>query len=251
MRRRLVVANWKMHKTIAEADAFVDEFVRVYHPRDDVEVVIAPAFTALAFLGAKLRGLPIELGAQTMHWGTHGAFTGEVSAPMLLEVGVEYVIVGHSERRAYCDETDHTVNLKVTAALAAGITPVVAVGETSEQHAAGETIEHVTAQTKAALAGLDDDQIARCVFAYEPIWAIGSGTPDTPEGANAVMGAIRGTFPALADVRILYGGSMKPGNAAAFAAQPNIDGGLVGGASLVPEHFADLIAATAPAASLH
>jgi triosephosphate isomerase len=251
VRRRLIVANWKMHKTIAQADAFVDEFVRAYEPREDVEVVIAPPFTALAFMGAKLRGIPVALGAQTMHWGSHGAFTGEISAPMLVEVGVQYVILGHSERRAYCDETDATVNLKVAAALEAGLTPIVAVGETSEQHAAGLAVDHVTMQTRAALAGLGDAQIARCVFAYEPIWAIGSGTPDTPEGANAVMGAIRDTFSALAGVRVLYGGSMKPGNAASFIAQPNIDGGLIGGASLVPADFAALTAAVAPAASLH
>ena len=250
MRRRLVVANWKMHKTIAQAEAFVDAFVRLYHPRDEVEIVIAPPFTALAFMGAKLRGLPIALGAQTMHWAPEGPYTGEIAAPMLVELGAQYVILGHSERRAYCGETDHSVNLKVIAALEAGLTPIVAVGETAEQHAAGDTISHCATQARAALAGLSDEQIARCVFAYEPIWAIGSGTPDTPESANAVMGSIRTALPALANIRVLYGGSMKPGNVEAFAAQPNIDGGLVGGASLIPEDFATLVSRAIPATSL-
>jgi triosephosphate isomerase len=183
----------------------------------------------------------IALGAQTMHWEDQGAFTGEVSPPMLLEHGVSYVIIGHSERRAYCNEIDRTINLKVAAALRHGLTPIVAVGETLDEREAGEADQRVAGQTHAALEGLADDQIREVVIAYEPIWAIGTGKNCDPAEANRIMGRIRSHIPALHDAPILYGGSMKADNVAAYMAQEHINGGLIGGASLEPAAFATLI----------
>jgi triosephosphate isomerase len=177
-----------------------------------------------------------------MHWELQGAYTGEVSAPMLIEHAVRYVIVGHSERRLYCNEVDRTVNLKGHTALALGLTPIIAVGETLEEREAGQTDDRVISQTRAALAGLSDDQIASVVIAYEPIWAIGTGHNCDAAEANRVMEAIRDCVSALADVPVLYGGSMKADNVAEYMAQPNVNGGLVGGASLDPGGFATLIA---------
>jgi triosephosphate isomerase len=236
-----------MHKTAAATAAFFDDFLpRVAQLRTDVEIVVAPPFTALPTAGAMLRGSRVRLGAQTMHWELQGAFTGEVSAPMLLEFGVAYVILGHSERRAYCDETDRTVNLKVQTALAQGLTPIVAVGETPEERDAGRTDERVTSQTRAALHGVPTEDFGRIALAYEPIWAIGTGKNCDPTEANRVMAAIRNCIAGLRHTPILYGGSMKPDNVAAYAAQPEIDGGLVGGASLDPGGFAELIAQAVP-----
>jgi len=234
-----------MHKTVAEASRLVEELcIRSVAFPNDVEVIVCPPFTALAAaataLGTQTR---IELGAQTMHWDDSGAFTGEISAPMLRELGVRYVILGHSERRMYAGETDGNLAFKVRAALRHGITPIVAVGETASEHERGQTVERVTIQTIAAFAGLPPAQVGTCVVAYEPIWAIGSGKADTPESANDVMGAIRACVDGLYDARILYGGSMKADNAPAFCAQPNIDGGLIGGASLQAESFVAIIRA--------
>jgi triosephosphate isomerase len=247
-RRTLIVGNWKMHKTVAEARELVRSFLAQKaweHP--DVDVVMAPPFTALSAVAEELAGSKVRLGAQTMHWADQGAYTGEISPPMLLEAGCRFVILGHSERRAACGEIDRTINLKVQSALAHAITPVVAVGETQSEHDAGLAKERVTAQVSAALHGMSAADKQRCVIAYEPIWAIGSGKADDPSSANAVMSEIRACDAALENVQILYGGSVKPANIAAFVAQPNIDGALVGGASIDPVIFAELVRNARPA----
>ena len=242
MRRPLIAGNWKMHKTIADSLAFVGAFLATGDADGAyVDVVIAPPFTALYALALAVEGSAISLAAQTMHWAPQGAFTGEVSPVMLRDVGVSYVILGHSERRANYGEMDEDINLKVKAALSHGLTPIVAVGETAAEHFAGLTHERVMEQTRAAFDDIPLADIAQCVVAYEPIWAIGTGNADSPASANAVMGTIRACVEGLADARILYGGSVKPENIAALMAQPNIDGGLVGGASLQVESFGPLV----------
>jgi triosephosphate isomerase len=240
-RRPLIVGNWKMHKTIAETRAFVAALRALPLPLEHVDAVVCPPFTALAAAHEALAGTGVGLGAQNMNWAEQGAYTGEISPLMLAEVGVTWVVLGHSERRALFGELDERVNEKVRSALQHGITPIVAVGETGEEHAAGLARRKVEAQTQAAFAGLETDDVARCVVAYEPIWAIGSGLADSPAGANAIMGAIRAAVPGLSGVRMLYGGSMTPANVGTFLAQPGIDGGLVGGASLQPESFAAML----------
>ncbi len=247
MPRRIVAGNWKMHKTAAQTRAFLQTFLPLAAQIPDrVEIVIAPPFTAIPAAHEILRDHPrVLLGAQNVHWELHGPFTGEVSVPMLREFDVRYTIVGHSERRLYFNETDRTVNLKVRTLLKHGVTPIVAVGETSEERKAGETDRRVATQTIAALDGLDATEVARVVLAYEPIWAIGTGANCEPAEANRVMGVIRSSVPGLDDVPILYGGSVKPENAALYAVQPNLNGALVGGASLEPHAFATLIEAAA------
>ena len=241
-RKPLIAGNWKMHKTVAETHVFFAELRRRALPLDEVDAVVCPPFTALAAAHEEVAGTNIGLGAQNVNWAPQGAFTGEVSAPMLAELGVRWVVIGHSERRALFGELDVRVNEKARIALEFGITPIVAVGETEDQHAAGLARGTVCAQVSAAFAAISVADVARCVVAYEPIWAIGTGHADTPESANVIMGEIRAAVDGLQDVRILYGGSMNPGNVASFVAQPNIDGGLVGGASLDPTSFAALLA---------
>jgi len=239
--KTLIVGNWKMHKTVAAATTFVHQLLALKPDLNAADAVVCPTFTALPAVAHALDGSTIEVGAQTMHWASSGAHTGEVSAPMLVELGVRWVILGHSERRRDDAESDLSVNRKVIAALAAGLIPVVAVGETAEEHAAGLAAERVVAQTRAAFDGVASADLARCVVAYEPIWAIGTGKTDEPADANATMGEIRGAVAGLAHARILYGGSVKPDNIAALIAQPNIDGALVGGASLDPASFAAVL----------
>ena len=240
-RRPLIAGNWKMHKTVAETRAFFADLRGRTLPFDAVDAVVCPPFTALSAARDEVAGTPIGLGAQNVGWAVQGAFTGEISAPMLAELGVRWCVIGHSERRALFGELDYRVNEKARVALQYGITPIVAVGETEDEHADGRARDTVCAQVTAAFAGIPAEDVARCVVAYEPIWAIGTGRADTPEGANAIMGEIRRAVGALRDVRILYGGSMKPDNVASFVAQPNIDGGLVGGASLEAGSFAALL----------
>ncbi|BDE07707.1 triosephosphate isomerase [Vulcanimicrobium alpinum] len=240
-RRPLIAGNWKMHKTIAQTQAFIADLCARPLPLDDVDAVLCPPFTALAAAGAALAGSRVGLGAQNVSWAEQGALTGEIAPAMLTECGVRWVVIGHSERRAMFGELDERVKEKARIALAHGLTPIVAVGETAEEHAAGIALDKVRRQVRAAFDGFADDEIARCVVAYEPIWAIGTGKADSPEEANAVMGAIRADVPGLRDARILYGGSVKPDNIAAFVSQPHIDGGLVGGASLEPASFAALL----------
>jgi triosephosphate isomerase (TIM) len=232
-----------MNKTAAETAAFLDVFLLAPAIRAPaVEVVIAPPFTSIPSAAARLRGTPVQLGAQTMHWELQGAFTGEVSAPMLREFGVTHVILGHSERRAFCNETDRTVNLKVHTALEQGLVPIVAVGETLDERKAGTTDERVVEQTLAALDGVPRDALAGIVIAYEPIWAIGTGENCDPAEADRVMATIRSCLSGLDETPILYGGSMTAANVASYVAKPNVNGGLVGGASLDPDGFAALIA---------
>jgi triosephosphate isomerase (TIM) len=233
-----------MHKTAAETVAFIDDFLAVLPPLDaQTAVVLAPPYTALAAAHEALaHQTSVSLGAQNVHWDLQGAYTGEIGALMLLEHGVRYVIVGHSERRAFCNELDRTVNLKARTLLAHGLVPIVAVGETLEEREAGATEQRVISQTQLALEGLGRDEVARTVIAYEPVWAIGTGRNCEPREAARVMGVIRGSVEGLDDVSILYGGSMKAENVAEYMAQPGVNGGLVGGASLDPRGFAQLIA---------
>ncbi len=239
--KTLIVGNWKMYKTPAEAVRFVADFRALAPDFAHAEAVICPPFVALGPVGAALAGSALGLGAQTMHWADCGAFTGEISPLMLRACNVDWVILGHSERRAFAAEADVTINRKIKAALAHGITPIVALGETLAEHNAGLARERVVAQTLAAFDGIADDDVARCVVAYEPIWAIGTGNADEPLTANAVMGAIRGAVAGLRACRLLYGGSVKPENIAELVAQQHIDGALVGGASLDPASFAALL----------
>ena len=247
MPRTIVAGNWKMHKTAAQTRAYFETFLPLAAQIPDrIEIVIAPPFTAIPFAHEILRNHPrVLLGAQNVHWELHGPFTGEIAAPMLREFDVRYTIVGHSERRMYFNETDRTVNLKVKTLLKHGITPIVAVGESAEERKAGETDRRVVSQTVAALDGLDATDVTRVVLAYEPIWAIGTGANCEPAEANRVMGVIRSSVPGLDEVPIIYGGSAKPDNIANYAAQPNINGGLVGGASLDAEGFVELIESAA------
>jgi triosephosphate isomerase len=249
VRPRVCVANWKMNKTNADAAAFVERFMQLVPAiPPDVELVLCPPFTALHTVAASLdsaqgRDGRVKLGAQNMHWEASGAFTGEISAAMLLEIGVRYVILGHSERRQYFGETDETVRLKTAAALANGLTPIVAVGESLELRQQGRTQSHVCAQTLGALAGLQPDDVRKVIVAYEPIWAIGTGHNCDAADANEVMHEIRGCMDGLQEVPILYGGSVKADNIGKYTALSDIDGGLVGGASLDPDGFAALATA--------
>ncbi len=231
-----------MHKTAAEAAAFFDAFVPlVTGLSSEIEIVVAPPFPSLPLASQRVRGTCVRLGAQTMHWELQGAFTGEVSAPMLREFGVTHVILGHSERRAYCGESDRTVNLKVRTALAQSLTPIVAVGETLDERIAGATDERVISQTRAAFDGVSRTDLRNVVIAYEPIWAIGTGKSCDPHEADRVMATIRHALDGLAATPILYGGSMTAANVASYVGQPEINGGLIGGASLDPDGFASLI----------
>lgn len=235
-----------MFKTIAEATQFAKDAVAGGAAAGVEKVVCAP-FTALPALGQILAGSDIALGAQNMHFEEQGAFTGEISPGMLKEIGVKYVILGHSERRQYFNETDETVNKKVLAALKHGLKPIVCVGESLEQREAGETAAVVRTQTEGALAGLEAAQLADVVIAYEPIWAIGTGKSSTAEDANETIAIIRQVIAerfgqkTAEEVRIQYGGSVKPENIASYMAQPDIDGALVGGASLQPDSYLQLI----------
>jgi triosephosphate isomerase len=232
-----------MHKTAAETAAFLDVFLpQAAALPESIEIVVAPPFVSIPTASSLLRGTRIRLGAQTMHWELEGAFTGEISAPMLREFGVSHVILGHSERRAYFNETDRTVHLKVRTALEQGLTPIIAVGETLDGRNAGATDGRVIEQTRAALRGVAEDQLFRVVIAYEPIWAIGTGRNCDPQEADRVMATIRTCVRGLDETPILYGGSMTADNVAAYMRQPNVNGGLVGGASLDADGFATLIA---------
>ena len=240
-RRRICAGNWKMFKTASEARAYGERFAELASSiPGHVELVLCPPFTALQALRDALDGTRVKLGAQNMYWESSGAFTGEISAPMLVDLGVQYVILGHSERRQYFGETDEDVRRKTAAALQAGLTPIVAVGESLQIRDDGNAASHVVAQTRAALSGLDAVSIAKVVMAYEPVWAIGTGRNCDAADANTIMHAIRAAVDGLATVPILYGGSVKPENVAQYASQQDIDGGLVGGASLDPDSFARL-----------
>jgi triosephosphate isomerase len=233
-----MIGNWKMHKVVAEAVAFAREFAAGFEPLADRDVAIAPPFTALHALSAILKDSAVALCAQDVHWEQEGAFTGEVSAPMLLDAGCRYVLIGHSERRRWFGESNEDVNRKAKAALKAGLAPVVCVGETLDEREADQTFSIIRRQLKEGLNNISADDIRRTIVAYEPVWAIGTGRTATPEQAEEIHNFIRqfierihGSEPADA-MRILYGGSVNPDNAAALMAQKDIDGLLVGGASL-------------------
>jgi triosephosphate isomerase len=246
-RKKFVCGNWKMHRTAAEARTLAREVRAAAEPfADRVEVAIVPPFTALWAAGAELTGSRIGLGAQDVFWETQGAFTGQVSAPMLVDAGCRYVLVGHSERRQFFGDTDEAVQKKTRAALAAGLHPVVCVGETLPERESGRTLDVVGRQVRAALSGLDASQIGRLTVAYEPVWAIGTGKTASSAQAQEVHAALRAILrelaPAAADsIRILYGGSVKPDNASELLSQPDVDGALVGGASLKALDFAGII----------
>jgi triosephosphate isomerase len=239
----LFVGNWKMHKTVSQTRSFIERFIPLAEDiAGDAGIVIAPPFTSIPAAHLALHGVDcIGLGAQNVHWELQGAYTGDISAPMLGELGVSFVIVGHSERREYFNELDRTVNLKVKTLLETDLTPIVAVGETLDERNAGRTDERIVSQMLAALDGVDEADFSRIVLAYEPIWAIGTGHSCDAKEADRVMHVMRRNHHGLDDVTILYGGSMKADNVASYMAQPNINGGLVGGASLDPHEFAALI----------
>lgn len=250
-RKPLVVGNWKMHASHLEAIQMVQKLSYRLESEDydKVEVVVAPPFTALRSVQVVMEHdhLRVGLAAQDVHWEESGAFTGEVSAPMLSKLGVEHVIVGHSERRQHFGETDGNVNKKAKAVLEAGMRPIVCVGETLEQREAGEAEQVVIAQVKAGLARIDPEAIAGASVAYEPVWAIGTGHTALPDDAGQMAGVIRETVRDLATstaaegMRILYGGSVNAGNIKDFMAKTQIDGALVGGASLDPDQFAAIV----------
>jgi triosephosphate isomerase len=238
VRKKIIAGNWKMYKTQAEAREFLHEFrPHLEETPDDREVVLCVPFTALTAISQDMHGSRIQLGAQNVHWEEYGAYTGEIAPPMLTELGVRYAIVGHSERRQYFGETDETVNLRLKAAQNAGLLPILCVGETKQQRDTGETESVIFNQLEKDLVGIDQE---RLVVAYEPIWAIGTGDTCNAEEANRVVGLIRKQLN-YADTPIQYGGSVKPGNVDKLMAQSDIDGALVGGASLNPVSFARIV----------
>lgn len=250
-RTPIIAGNWKMHKNLKESVAFVKELAPKLAEYSTVERVVCPVFIAVPAVSAALKSTPIKVGAQNLHWEEQGAFTSQISPTMLQDL-VEYVIIGHSECRAYLKETDADINKKVKSALAHGLKPILAVGESLDQNEAGETESFVSGQVRAALDGVTAVQMADVVVAYEPIWAIGTGRSASGEIANNIIGGtIRATLETLygsevaAATRIQYGGSVKPNNMAEFMSQPDIDGALVGGASLKVDDFTQLVAIAA------
>ena len=246
MRRPILAANWKMHKTIAESVAFAGAFSKLVRDVSDVEIAIAPPFTALDRIGRVLAGHGVALAAQNVSAEAEGAFTGEIAARMLVDLGCRYGIVGHSERRALFGDSDAVVARKAAVLLAAGIRPIVCVGETLEQREAGRTFETLAAQVEGSLAQVPRERAEDLVLAYEPVWAIGTGRTATPEMAQEAHAFLRerlvARFAGSADrIRIQYGGSVKPENVYDLMAQPDIDGALVGGASLDPVAFARIV----------
>lgn len=246
-RKPLIAGNWKMYKTGPEAESTARRLVELVGADTAVEVMIAPPFTALALLAPILDGTPIALGAQNLHWESEGAFTGEISAGMLAAAGCTYAIVGHSERRQYFGETDEGVNRKAKAALQKGLKPVICIGESEAEREAGRTFSVLDKQVRLGLEELPLRGPEDAVVAYEPVWAIGTGKTATREQAQEAHAFIREQMgqalgrDLAAGLRILYGGSVKPGNAADLMAMPDIDGALVGGASLKPETFAEIV----------
>ena len=245
-RKPIIAGNWKMNNTKADTKALITELLPLVKDAK-CDVVICTPFTDLWSAVELTKGSNVHVGAQNVHWAEKGAFTGEISAKMLVELGVEYVIIGHSERRQYFGETDQTVNARVKAALAADLKPIICVGETLEEREAGKVEEVLVRQTKAALEGLEKADIDNLVIAYEPVWAIGTGRTATAEVANETIAIVRRTVaevfcPHCAErVRIQYGGSMNPKNVKELMAQPEIDGGLIGGASLKAVDFSQVV----------
>ena len=246
MRKPIIAGNWKMNMTPSQAKELVTDLIPLVKDAA-CDVVVCPPYVDIALVAELVKGTNIQVGAQNIHWAEKGAFTGEISAAMLKEAGAAYAIIGHSERRQYFGETDETVNSRTKAALAASIVPIICVGESLEQREKGETDAVVSGQVKADLADIPGEAVAGLVIAYEPIWAIGTGKTATDEQANETIGLIRETIASLygqavADqVRIQYGGSMNPKNVKGLMAQTQIDGGLIGGASLKAADFAQVV----------
>jgi len=253
MRKKIIAANWKMNMTVAETESYLEGFRLDVEDVTGVEIVIAPPFTALAKLSELLGGSQkIRLGAQNMYFEMSGAFTGEISPAMLRELFVRYVILGHSERRQIFGETDSLINKKVITALASELKPIVCVGETLAERDAGQEKTVLETQLRGSLTGISAEQMLDVVIAYEPVWAIGTGRNATPEQAQEAHAHVRKVLAALTDeatsqkVRIQYGGSVKPANAAVLLSQPDIDGALVGGASLESRSFSEIVKAAVP-----
>jgi len=250
MRRPVIAGNWKMYKDVNEAVELANGIKREAFDIDNVSIVICPPFTDLGDVGEMLVETNIDLGAQNCYWEGEGAFTGEVSVSMIKSVGCKYVIIGHSERRKYFGETDHTVNMKIKAAVDGGLVPIMCVGETLEEREAGKTLEVVKRQVTEGLKGFEEPFIDGLIIAYEPVWAIGTGRTATPDQAQEVHAMIRELLGQLyseslsASKRILYGGSVKPDNIKSLMEEDDIDGGLIGGASLKPGSFAEMIKTT-------
>ena len=246
MRKKVIAGNWKMNMLPNEAIAFIDEFIPLVKDTQN-EVILCVPYTDLFYALLSAQNTNIKIGAQNMHWAEKGAYTGEVSAKMLKAIGVEYVIIGHSERRSYFNETDESVNKKIKAAFENELKPIVCVGETLEEREAGKTADIITNQTRLALEGLSNEQVKNTIIAYEPIWAIGTGKTATSEDANNSIKEIRKEIEKIYGkdvaecVIIQYGGSVKSSNAKELFSTSDIDGGLVGGASLVPDEFAKIV----------
>jgi triosephosphate isomerase len=247
MKIPFVCGNWKMYKTVADAVKYVKEFRGLVKDIGDVEIVLAPTFTAVHAAAEAARNSNVLIAAQDLYWEREGAYTGEIGAPMIREAGAEYVIVGHSERRTLFGETDATVNRKAVAAFAAGLTPIVCIGETLDQRERNETFDVLDRQIKAGLDGLTAEQMGLLVLAYEPVWAIGTGRNATPEQANEAHGHIRQRLrqwfgaDAAAQCHVIYGGSVKPDNIYDLITRPEVDGALVGGASLDVRGYYEIV----------
>lgn len=246
-RKPIIAGNWKMNKTTIEAGELAEQLIPLVSSVKDREIVLGPPFTSLEAVSETIKGSNISLSAQNMHWEDKGAFTGEISAEMLLDLGCKYVIIGHSERRQYFGETDETVNKKVKQAIIKGLLPIMCVGETLAEREAGKLNEIINRQVTGGLKDISADDMKKVVIAYEPVWAIGTGKTASPEQANDVHALIRQTVLSLYNgdvaegLRIQYGGSVTPENVSSLMAKPDIDGALVGGASLKPESFAALV----------
>ena len=246
-RRTVIAGNWKMNFTPAEATAFINEIKPIVAGKDNCDIIFCAPYVTIAAAQEAAKGSNIKIGAENVHFAEKGAYTGEVSAKMLTACGVEYVIIGHSERRQYFGETDETVNLRTKAALAAGMKVILCLGEVKEQRLSGITDEVVAMQTKLDLQGVSAEELKNVIIAYEPVWAIGTGLTATPEQAEETCGTIRKVLASMygedvaETVTIQYGGSMNEKNAAELLAKPNVDGGLIGGASLVAEKFTAIV----------
>lgn len=246
-RRPMIAGNWKMYKTCPEAEETARDIVGRLVGVNDVDVMIAPPATALECVNRIIRNTPVELGAQNLFWEKQGAYTGEISGPMLVSAGCRYVIIGHSERRQYFGETDENVNRKIMAAVEAGLVPILCIGETESERDAQKTFSVLDKQMEMGLEGLTRTAFEQGIIAYEPVWAIGTGRSAAPEQAQEVHAHVRAFLEKRFDAetasstRILYGGSVKPGNISELMALPDIDGALVGGASLKPDTFAEII----------
>jgi triosephosphate isomerase len=247
MRKKIIIGNWKMNKTVTETIRMITELKGALSGKQEIDVVVAPPFVALSAAEIAAQGTPIEVAAQNVHFEESGAFTGEVSPPMLLDVGCKYALVGHSERRTLFGETDAMINRKVRALIENELIPVLCVGETKAQRVAGKTFEVVETQLREGLRGVADGEAARVIVAYEPVWAIGTGETATPAIAQEVHHFIREKLASLFrkdlawEIRVIYGGSVNRDNIKDLMAQPDIDGGLVGGASLDAKGFSEIV----------